>query len=98
MSFQYLIEKVHGTEFCLEPFKHLEIKDFLSPEHFECITSSPEISIPPAKSDQELIDLLLAAGYEAIYFPGTTQDVNQYLRWHADGGSTRTKTRVKASA
>lgn len=83
MGFMYLLDKINCHEFESNPFKHLEINDFFEQAHFDEITASPEVQIGIAKNDADLIDRLLAQGFEPIEFPGTTQDINAYLRWRA---------------
>ena len=54
--FKYLIEKIHDAGFKSEPFTHLYIKNFLSDEHFNAITSSDEINLPPQTTDKRLFE------------------------------------------
>src|SRR5688572_30823984 len=86
MSFTYLLEKISNQPFSTFPFKHVEIFDFFSPEDFAIITHSPEVHIADVGSDLELIAKLKDNGYEPIYFPGTTENVQAYLDWHAGKG------------
>lgn len=80
-EFDYLIEKIENTEFKQKPFKHLEIKDFLSEEHFRKITNSDQIQLPKFKNDGDLIDGLESAGYVPVPFAGVTDSVDEYLSW-----------------
>jgi hypothetical protein len=80
-EFDYLIEKVVTAEFAVEPFKHIELQDFFTAEHFAEITAAPEIHLSPATSDNALCDALLDAGWEPIQFPGGTTSITDYLAW-----------------
>lgn len=82
--FEYLAERVAEAPFGQDPFRHVYIEEFFSPEHFRAITQQPEIHIPEASSDEDLIGKLRQSGYEVISFPGTTTDVDAYLDWHRD--------------
>lgn len=83
-NFSYLLEKITLASFKNEPFKHLYIEDFFSSEHFNAITASPEIKIPPARDDEDLIEKLHAQNYREIQFPGTTTDLASYIKWHSN--------------
>ncbi|HEX5412388.1 MAG TPA: hypothetical protein VFZ27_11090 [Terriglobia bacterium] len=83
MNFHYLVEKVANQKIESRPFKHIEIVDFFNQEHFREITSCSEVDLPPAKDDEDLIFQLGALGYECIPFPGTTQNIAEYLSWHS---------------
>jgi len=80
-EFAYLIDKVRAAEFASEPFKHIEIENFFSPEHFQAIVTAPEILIGRADSDKELCDSLFESGWEPIEFPGCTTSIPDYLAW-----------------
>lgn len=69
-----------------EPFRHIEINDLLPPEVFREVVSSPEIAFAPCSSDRELVGQLADKGWKPIPFPGTTENVESYLKWHAKGG------------
>ena len=60
--FDYLIDKILQADFLEEPFKHLDIQDFLEPSDFESITCCAEIQIEKSSSDLELFDRLFAQG------------------------------------
>lgn len=45
-NFLYLLEKIESQSFEVEPFKHIQIEDFFSKEHFEEIIYSNEIAPP----------------------------------------------------
>ncbi len=81
-DFNYLLAKLDAAPFQEHPFRHIEINDFFSPEHFEAITNDPQIKLPVAADDRDLLRSMDAAGYRKIYFPGTTGDVERYLDWH----------------
>ena len=80
--FNYLIEKINDAKFVEAPFKHLYIEDFFSPDDFQAITRSPQISLPSLSDDQELFQSLFSRGYKVVDFPGCITDVSEYCRWH----------------
>ena len=80
-TFDYILEKIRSADFCEEPFKHLEIFDFLSPEHFNAVINSPQVNIPTASNPAALIESLNSVGYELIRFPGCTTSIPDYLSW-----------------
>lgn len=80
-NFDYLIDKISNADFSSEPFSHLYIDHFFSNEHFSKITSSIDIDIGDAHSDQELIDKMQASGWKIIKFPGCTTDIEKYIEW-----------------
>ena len=82
-DFEYLIQKIDEAAFSTEPFRHIYLEDFFSADHFADILASDEISAPPASTDRELIDGLIAKGFKPISFPGCVTDVDQYLTWRA---------------
>lgn len=82
-DFQYLLEKIERSGFEEVPFRHIEINDFFSQDHFERITRSPEIKLEKATSSKELCDLLTSNGYAPIQFPGCTVSIDEYLDWEA---------------
>jgi hypothetical protein len=77
--FIYLIEKIKKHPLQEEPFKHLEIEDFLDEQDFEEITSATDIKIKAQKNDLELFDELFNAGYKMVPFPGTITNHLQYV-------------------
>lgn len=80
-KYYYLLDKIVSAKFSEEPFRHLEILDFLSEEHFNSVITSPQVAIPEAHDTENLINLLLKKGYEPIGFPGCTTSVSHYLNW-----------------
>jgi hypothetical protein len=80
-QFTYILDKINSSDFCEEPFKHIEIFDFLSEEHFNSIITSDQIAFPEVSTPNTLIDNLLSEGYEPIPFPGCTTSVHHYLSW-----------------
>jgi hypothetical protein len=80
-DFTYLLEKVSSAEFCQEPFRHIEIYNFLAEEHFHAVTTSKQVRISRVDSSEDLINTLFDKGYEAIAFPGCTTSVYDYLNW-----------------
>lgn len=82
--FQYLIDKIEAARFEDEPFRHIEITDFFSPEDFAALTMSPEILLENAASDRDLVEALTRENYEPIEFPGTATSIRDYLAWCED--------------
>jgi hypothetical protein len=82
-TFDYLLDKIEAAPFNDAPFRHIEINDLFSPEHFEAIISEPQIRLPVATDDRDLLKTMDESGYRLIYFPGTTGDIERYLEWHA---------------
>lgn len=80
-QFDYLIDKIDAAAFNTEPFRHIEITNFLSPEHFAAIKSDPQIDLPPAGNARELLSLIDGAGYKVIPFPGCVTSTREYLQW-----------------
>lgn len=81
IDFNYITEKIKNAEFEMSPFRHIEIEDFFTENHFNEIVKSNEISIPVAESDEQLCNSLLAEGWEPIKFPGGTTNIEEYLAW-----------------
>jgi hypothetical protein len=94
MSFAYLLEKIKAADFSTHPFRHIQINNFFSDEHFRAIVSAQDIALPAQASDEKLFDALYDHGYKIIEFPGCITDKNAYLKWRAnrdrDGGHVPT--------
>jgi hypothetical protein len=84
-EFDYLLERIAEAPFESEPFRHLYLEDFLSPDHLSAIINSPQVKVPPASGTLELLTLLDAAGYDIEPFPGCTTDVPKYLAYLHSG-------------
>lgn len=80
-EFDYLIQRVAEAPFQTEPFRHLYLEGFLSPEHLARVVTSPQVKVPPAVDTPDLLDSLTAAGYDIEPFPGCTTDVAKYLEY-----------------
>lgn len=85
-QFSYLSEKIAAATFDFEPFRHLLIENFLSPEHLQAILSDPQVHFEEVGSTPELVRRLHTEGYEVQNFPGCTSDINEYL-WHYENDS-----------
>jgi hypothetical protein len=81
-TFEYLLDKIAQAPFIEEPFRHIEIQDFLSPEHFRELVSSPQIDLAGCKNTAELLERLKANGYAVIPFPGCVNSEKDYLAWY----------------
>ncbi len=84
-AFDYLIEKINLAPFEIEPFKHVYIEDFFSPEHFEEIITEREINLGECSDDLQLFQLLFDRGYKVIDFPGCITDYKKYIELHSSG-------------
>jgi hypothetical protein len=84
MSYSYLLDKISQATFQVDPFKHIQINDFFSAADFAEITAAPEIATVNLKSDEDLFESLINAGYKIIDFPGCILDKERYLTWHKD--------------
>lgn len=84
--FEDIIAKIEQADIQTEPFRHLEIHDLFPADVFDRITSAPEIAFAPMASDRQLVDTLQDKGWKPIPFPGTTENVETYLRWREKGG------------
>jgi hypothetical protein len=82
--FAYIADKIVTAQFEEQPFRHLYIEDLFNYEDFLGIINSREVNIAPVKSDEELITALHQNNFKEIEFPGTTTDLNAYLKWHAN--------------
>ena len=87
MSFRYLLDKIQACPFEEAPFRHIEVLDFFSTPHFSEIVACQEVAISVPNDDRALIDKLQTFGYVAIPFPGTTQNIDAYLKWRAGEGA-----------
>lgn len=88
-QFSYLVDKIRVAPSHDEPFRHVEIQDFLSPEHFAALTADPQIALPRAANSRELLNLLDEAGYKIIPFPGCITDGDAYLQWLENGSGKK---------
>jgi len=79
-DFTYLIDKIRDAPFQDHPFKHIEIRDFLSPEHLKMILEDDQIHFHEVATNHELVEELQSRGYIPIKFPGCTLNVKEYLR------------------
>ncbi|MDA7512347.1 hypothetical protein N8628_03685 [Verrucomicrobia bacterium] len=87
--FDYLLNKIRESDFSLDPFRHVEIRNFFSEEDFQEITTAKEISTS-GSNDPALIDVLLETGYRIINFPGCVTETDRYIQWHASKDSDAT--------
>jgi len=77
-KFTYLLDRIHDAEFETEPFKHLQINDFLKDEHFEHITGLDTLATS-GRTNRELINSIQSSGFEHIGFPGTFDSIDDYV-------------------
>jgi len=89
-QFNYLLDKIAAAPFQSEPFKHVEIRDFLAPEHFKAIVTQPQIALSGVSSTEELLEALETSGYQPVSFPGCLSSAHEYLDWFH--GRSRRKT------
>jgi len=84
--FNEIIDKIKQAPFSTEPFRHIEIDEILPDTLFREVISAPEIALSPVDNDRQLVDSLDRTGWKPIPFPGTTENVETYLKWHESGG------------
>ena len=89
VDFDYLLEKIEAAPWIDEPFRHLEIRDFLSDEHFDAIVRSPQIKLDQVRSTEELLDSIERHGYRIIQFPGCVTSKEEYLKWFNTGSGRK---------
>jgi len=78
-EFNYIIEKIRNAPIIHKPFPHLEIENFLKPEHLEIVLSDNQIHFKPQINTKVLIDTLHSKGYQLKSFPGCHNSVDHYL-------------------
>ncbi len=78
-EFAYLLDRITNAPILHEPFKHVEIKNFLRPEHLAMLIKDDQIHFPPCNNDRALVNALKTRGYEVIGFPGCTTHLEEYL-------------------
>jgi hypothetical protein len=81
VNFDYLIEKIADAPLLESPFRHIEINSFFRDEDFEALLADPQIGLPTASSDEDLLDVLTEHGFAPVSFPGTTSDPVAYLEY-----------------
>jgi len=81
-----IIAKIKHSEMQTDPFRHVEIFDVFPQDVLDRIIASPEVSFGAQPNDRALVDTLAAKGWKPIPFPGTTENVETYLKWHEKGG------------
>ncbi|MBQ0732907.1 hypothetical protein [Aquimarina celericrescens] len=79
-EFDYLIEKIEAANFRNDPFRFIQIENFLSDAHFNEVITATEINRPPATSTENLIEDLQQNGYQVQVFPGCTTSIKKYLK------------------
>lgn len=80
LDFSYILDKIKKATFNETPFKHLEIKNFLSDEHLELIINCSEIHFAEQQNVDQLYNTLIANGWCIQDFPGCTSNWNQYKK------------------
>jgi hypothetical protein len=88
-QFDYLLKKIADAPFETTPFRHVEIENFLSEEHFDAVVGSPQIAFSPAETTEDLLKTLAASGYTVIPFPGCVTSTEEYLKWFNTGSGRR---------
>lgn len=80
-EFDYLLKRIKDSEINVEPFIHLEIDNFLSPEHLSLILTDDQIHFPPVNGGpRNLVNELTLRGYNAVRFPGCLTSLDDYLK------------------
>ena len=88
MDYSYIIEKIQKAKRKNTPFKHLEINDLFHEDDFNKIVQSSDIQLNKANSDKSLFDDLFNKNYKVISFPGCTENVQEYIKWHKTKNSS----------
>ncbi|HKX78530.1 MAG TPA: hypothetical protein VJM34_08425 [Novosphingobium sp.] len=83
-EFAYILDKIRDADFSDDPFRHVIIDEFLSPEHFAAVTSAPEVSRKRYGETEEMLNDLLSSGYKVQEFPGCITSVPDYLKFVRD--------------
>jgi len=79
MSLAYLLDRIEAASPKHKPFRHLQVRNFLKPSHFDEILNDERLAIAETRSDRELTEVLKSKGYVPSWLPGSTSDVEQYL-------------------
>lgn len=87
LDFKYLIDQIYNADFLSEPFKHIEINNFLSEQHFNMVVNAEEINLPEFKNDYDLFDGIEKAGYTMVPFPGAITNKKEYIDKRSKGRS-----------
>ena len=80
--FEYIIDKINAAPFVESPFKFIYLEDFLSEDHFNIITTDPQINIGSFETTEALIKALNKNHYKPQAFPGCTTDEKDYIDWY----------------
>lgn len=80
--FDYVIDKIRLANFESEPFKFIYLENFLSDEHFEIITSDPQVDFPVFALTEHMIEHFHEMDYKAQEFPGCTTNEKDYVKWY----------------
>jgi hypothetical protein len=88
-QFDYLLRKIEAASFSDDPFRHIYIDEFLSPEHFEAVIGLDQIDLKPQPHTEALLESLDEMGYDIIPFPGCVTSKQEYLNWF-NGRTKRT--------
>lgn len=81
-EFNYILDRINNADFQSDPFKFIYLENFLSDEHFEIITTDPQINIDEVGSTEELMETLLGRSYKPVPFPGCTTSITDYIQWY----------------
>ena len=81
MDLSYVIDKIKQAKFLEHPFRHIEINDLFETKDFNAVIQSSQITLQ-AENDEKLFDRLLESNYKVVNFPGCTQDIKEYIKWH----------------
>jgi hypothetical protein len=84
VNFDYIVDKIQKTDLDFQPFRHLYLENVFRDEDFARITAAPEVDIPPAENDEQLMQELYRHNFKEIEFPGTTTNIARYLAWHSN--------------
>lgn len=96
-EFDYLINKIEAADWEREPFKHIEIAEFINPNDFHEIISCEELDLRDFVADEDLIDALFSKGYKMVPFPGAITDHREYIRNRQESKKTASHTATESA-
>ena len=91
-EFSYLAKSVEAAAFHTDPFKHITLQRFLSPEHFQRVITAKQVNYKHFSIIREAMDTMLADGYSPQEFPGCITDVDEYVAFIE--GAAKFKTAI----
>jgi hypothetical protein len=78
VQFEYILNKIQNAPFNNNPFKHIEIKEFLSKEHLDIILNDDQIHFGKFDNNDNLYNHLISNNWEIQHFPGCISNWQDY--------------------